>query len=536
MTDDTLNYDVLIIGAGPAGLSCAYRIKSIRPELSVCILEKGPEPGSHILSGCVLDPIALHTLMPDWKEQGAPLHVPVTKDRFYYMTEKKRFRLPAPPSTNNEGNYIISLGEFVRWLAEKVTAVGGDIFSGFAAQEIIQDDEGRVIGIRTGETGRDKHGEKTPHYQAGTDIFATHTVFAEGCRGHLSERIMNIAGLRQDAQTQTYAIGLKETWRAPKELLSPGTVMHSVGWPLPGDTYGGSFLYHGHDGMFSVGYVIGLDYPNPYLDPFKELQRFKTHPSMGELFEKSKRIGYGARALNEGGYQSIPKLVFPGGALIGCAAGFMNVPKIKGTHTAMQSAICLADAICEQPTAAVQQTYPQRIRDSFVMDELKSVRNIRPAFTYGRACGMAYAALDLFLLKGRIPFTFRHTQEDRASLRKKSDAQPIQYAKPDNLVTFDKLSSVALSGVQHQENQPPHLKVRDMTLHIRISHNTYDAPETRYCPAQVYEYVKDSHGDPTLQINASNCIHCKTCDIKDPADNIDWTAPEGGGGPRYTRM
>lgn len=537
---DILEYDIVIAGAGPAGLSCAYRLKQKRPELRVCVLEKGPEAGAHILSGAVIDPVALNELIPDWKEKGAPVKTAVTKDRFYYLTKKRALPLPLPKAAKNHGNYIISLGALTRWLAEQAASIGVDIFPGFAAQEVLKDENGRIAGIRTGETGRDKSGAETASYQEGAEIRAKFTVLAEGCRGHVSERVMQDFQLRAGRAPQTYGIGIKETWRLPEEALSPGTVIHTVGWPLPSDTYGGSFMYHGEGGLLSIGYVTGLDYPNPYLDPYMEFQKFKTHPSVRPLLEQGKRIGYGARALNEGGFQSIPELIFPGGALIGCAAGFMNVPRIKGTHTAMYSAICLADALAEREGGEWPEeldAYPEKLRASFVYDELREVRNIRPAFKRGRLFGLAYSALDLFVLRGRPSFMFMHGKTDRECLKKAEKAKEIQYPKPDNTVTFDKLSSVALTGVQHNEHQPSHLKLRAPAKQPEISYGEYAGPEQRYCPAKVYEYLPDDDGEgASLQINASNCIHCKTCDIKDPADNIDWTAPEGGGGPRYTNM
>ena len=544
MERESMEFDVVIVGGGPSGLSSAIRLKQLADEagkeLSVCLIEKGSEVGAHILSGAVLEPRALNELIPDWQEKSAPLDTPVDADKFVFLTQNSAIRLPTPPQMNNHGNYIISLGNFCRWLAEQAEAMGVEIYPGFPAAEVLFDENGAVRGVATGDMGIGKDGEKTDGYMPGMDLIATQTIFAEGCRGHLTKGLFERFGLTEGKDPQTYAIGIKELWDIEPEKSKPGTVWHSVGWPLATDTYGGSFLYHLNSNQVAVGYVVGLDYSNPHLSPFEEFQRFKTHPAVRSVFEGGRRVSYGARALNEGGFQSIPKLTFSGGCLVGCTAGFLNVPKIKGTHTAMKSGMLAAEAIFDQlmsdMPAGEASSYGGKIESSWLWDELYKVRNIRPAFTKGLWAGMSYAAIDTYLLRGRAPWTFSH-HADHANLKPADAAPKIDYPKPDNIVSFDRNSSVYLSGTNHEENQPAHLTLKDSTVPIAHNLAIYDAPEQRYCPAGVYEIVRDDEGNnPALQINAQNCVHCKTCDIKDPTQNIRWVTPEGGGGPNYPNM
>ncbi len=544
MERESMEFDVVIVGGGPSGLSSAIRLKQLADEagkeLSVCLIEKGSEVGAHILSGAVLEPRALNELIPDWQEKSAPLDTPVVADKFVFLTQTSAIRLPTPPQMNNHGNYIISLGNFCRWLAEQAEAMGVEIYPGFPAAEVLFDENGAVRGVATGDMGIGKDGEKTDGYMPGMDLIATQTIFAEGCRGHLTKGLFERFGLTEGKDPQTYAIGIKELWDIEPEKSKPGTVWHSVGWPLATDTYGGSFLYHLNSNQVAVGYVVGLDYSNPHLSPFEEFQRFKTHPAVRSVFEGGRRVSYGARALNEGGFQSIPKLTFSGGCLVGCTAGFLNVPKIKGTHTAMKSGMLAAEAIFDQlmsdMPAGEASSYGGKIESSWLWDELYKVRNIRPAFTKGLWAGMSYAAIDTYLLRGRAPWTFSH-HADHANLKPADAAPKIDYPKPDNIVSFDRNSSVYLSGTNHEENQPAHLTLKDSTVPIAHNLTIYDAPEQRYCPAGVYEIVRDDEGNnPALQINAQNCVHCKTCDIKDPTQNIRWVTPEGGGGPNYPNM
>ena len=544
MERESMEFDVVIVGGGPSGLSSAIRLKQLADEagkeLSVCLIEKGSEVGAHILSGAVLEPRALNELIPDWQEKSAPLDTPVDADKFVFLTQTSAIRLPTPPQMNNHGNYIISLGNFCRWLAEQAEAIGVEIYPGFPAAEVLFDENGAVRGVATGDMGIGKDGEKTDGYMPGMDLIATQTIFAEGCRGHLTKGLFERFGLTEGKDPQTYAIGIKELWDIEPEKSKPGTVWHSVGWPLATDTYGGSFLYHLNGNQVAVGYVVGLDYSNPHLSPFEEFQRFKTHPAVRSVFEGGRRVSYGARALNEGGFQSIPKLTFSGGCLVGCTAGFLNVPKIKGTHTAMKSGMLAAEAIFDQlmsdMPAGEASSYGGKIESSWLWDELYRVRNIRPAFTKGLWAGMSYAAIDTYLLRGRAPWTFSH-HADHANLKPADAAPKIDYPKPDNIVSFDRNSSVYLSGTNHEENQPAHLTLKDSTVPIAHNLAIYDAPEQRYCPAGVYEIVRDDEGNnPALQINAQNCVHCKTCDIKDPTQNIRWVTPEGGGGPNYPNM
>jgi electron-transferring-flavoprotein dehydrogenase len=533
---ETMAFDVVIVGAGPAGLSAAIRLKQLAPDAAVCVVEKGGEVGAHILSGAVLEPRALNELIPDWQDRNAPLTTPAKDDRFLFLTETRTFRLPTPPQMHNHGNYIVSLGNVCRWLATQAEELGVEIYPGFAAAELLEED-GRIVGIATGDMGIAKDGTPTANFARGMELRASYTLFAEGCRGSLSQRLMARFNLRDGHDPQTYAIGIKELWEIPAANHRPGLVEHTIGWPLDSATYGGSFLYHFGENLVSYGFVIGLDYRNPWLSPFEEMQRFKTHPEMRKHFAGGRRISYGARALNEGGLQSIPRLTFPGGALIGCAAGFVNVPKIKGSHTAMKSGMLAAETLAEalagdrpsEPTG-----YEQKLRASWVWDELTSVRNVRPAFAkLGLWGGLAYAGLDTYLLRGKAPWTFHQTHPDNTTLTDAQAAPRITYPKPDGVLTFDRLSSVFISNTNHEENQPAHLRLRDAAVPISVNLARYDAPETRYCPAGVYEIVGAEQGAPRLQINAQNCVHCKTCDIKDPTQNIVWVTPEGGGGPNY---
>ena len=540
---ESMEVDVLVVGAGPAGLAAAIRLRQLASaagtDLSVCVLEKGSEVGAHILSGAVLEPRALGELLPDWKERGAPLATEAREDVFLYLTEKRAFRLPVPPQMHNRGNYIVSLGRVCKWLAEQAEALEVEIFPGFAAADLLFDEEGRVAGVVTDDKGLDKEGRPGPNFEPGLELRARLTLFAEGCRGHLTKRLFERFRLREGVQPQTYGIGVKELWEIDPAKHEPGKIVHSIGWPLDRQTYGGSFLYHWGENYLAYGFVVGLDYRNPHLSPFEEMQRFKTHPAIRPLFEGGRRICYGARALSEGGFQSIPKLVFPGGALIGDCAGFLNVPKIKGTHTAMKSGMVAAeaafDALREGADRPLLESYPERLRQSWLWEELYRVRNIRPAFRFGLFPGLAYAALDTYLLRGRAPWTLGH-HEDHRSLKKASECPKIDYPKPDGKITFDRLSSVYLSNTAHEESQPCHLRLRDPEIPVKLNLAEYDGPEQRYCPAQVYEFVDDGAGGRRLQINFANCVHCKTCDIKDPAQNIDWTAPQGGDGPNYVNM
>ena len=543
MEREFMEYDVVIVGAGPSGLASAIRLKQLangnNTEINVCVVEKGSEVGAHILSGAVFEPEVLFELLPDALKNGAPLHTKVEKDFFSILTKNRSFNLPTPPSMHNEGNYIISLGNLCRWLGEQAEELGIEIYPGFAATEVLYDDSGRVMGIATGDMGINKAGEQTGNFQQGMELRAKQTLLAEGCRGSLSKVIMDKFNLREGVDPQTYGIGIKELWEIPPERHNPGMVLHTVGWPLDQKTYGGSFLYHLEDNQVAVGFVIGLDYQNPYISPYEEFQRFKTHPSISPMFKGGRRVAYGARALSEGGLQSIPKLTFPGGVLMGDSAGFLNVAKIKGTHTAIKSGMLAAEAAYEaiQTDSSTELlSYSKSIKDSTIWKELTTVRNIRPAFTKGLWAGIAYGALDTYVLRGKAPWTFHH-HADHETLSPKEQYKPINYPIPDGVISFDKLSSVQLSATSHEEDQPSHLQLTDINIPIDLNLATYDAPEQRYCPAGVYEILQDEDGsNARLQINAANCVHCKTCDIKDPSQNITWVPPEGGGGPNYPNM
>ncbi len=542
MERESLQFDVVIVGAGPAGLAAAIRLRRLslgaQRETSVCVVEKGSEVGAHILSGAVIDPCALAELIPDWAARGAPLRTSVAEDRFCLLTKRRAVRLPLPRGMRNEGNYVVSLASLCRWLGAEAQALGVEIYPGFAAAEVLYDHAGAVCGVATGDMGVGRDGTATERYQPGVELRAAYTLFAEGCRGSLTRTLIERFRLAESVQPQTYGLGIKELWEVAPARHRAGFVLHTVGWPLDASTYGGGFLYHLENNQVAVGFVIGLDYRNPYLNPFEEFQRFKTHPAVRSTFARGRRVGYGARALAEGGVQSLPRLTVPGGALIGDAAGFLNVPRIKGTHGAMKSGIIAAEAIFDALTSGSDRglaAYPDRLKRSWLWDELYRARNIRPAFRWGLWGGMAYSAVDTYLFRGRAPWTLGH-RPDHTALKEARACAPIDYPRPDGELTFDRLSSVYLSNTNHAEDQPAHLRLRDPDAAILVNLAKYDAPETRYCPAGVYEIVRNEDGLPRLQINAPNCLHCKACDIKDPTQNIVWTVPEGGGGPNYVNM
>jgi electron-transferring-flavoprotein dehydrogenase len=543
-----MEYDVVIVGAGPAGLAAAIRLKQLAAErsaeVSVCVLEKGSEVGAHILSGAVIDPRALNELVPDWQQQGAPLNAPVSEDRFLFLRESSSFSVPEfmlPGCFKNHGNYVVSLGNVCRWLGQQAEALGVELFPGFPAADVLYHENGTVKGVLTGDMGVNREGQPTEAYQPGIELHGKYTFFAEGCRGHLGRRLQERFRLRDGVDPQVYGIGLKELWEIRAEQHQLGLVMHTAGWPLSPDTYGGSFFYHMEDNLVCVGFVVGLGYSNPYLNPYEEFQRYKTHPAIRAFLEGGKRIAYGARAISAGGLQSLPKIVFPGGCLIGDDAGFLNASRIKGSHAAMKSGMLAAESAFEALQAGRQgdelATYPEAFRSSWLHDELHRARNFKPFMSRGLYSGTFMVGIDQILFRGKAPWTLRHKHADHETLVPKDREQPIVYPKPDGVLTFERLSSVFISNTNHSEDQPVHLTLRDPAVPITVNLPLYDAPEQRYCPAGVYEIVRDADGtNPRLQINAQNCVHCKTCDIKDPTQNIVWVTPEGGGGPNYPNM
>jgi len=539
MPRESMQYDVVVVGAGPAGLAAAIRIKQLDASVSVCVLEKGSEVGAHILSGAVMDPIALNELIPDWKAKGAPLKTPVTEDRFLFLTETSSLRTPSwalPACFQNHGNYIVSLANVTRWLGQQAEAAGVEIFPGFAATEVLYEGD-KIRGVATGDMGIGKKGEKTAAYQPGMELHGKYTFFAEGCRGQLGRQLEERYKLRKTPQV--YGIGLKELWDVKPEKHQAGLVMHTAGWPLDANTYGGSFVYHQENNQVAVGYVVGLGYSNPYLSPYEEFQRFKTHPRIRTFLEGGKRVAYGARAIAAGGLQSLPKLVFPGGALIGDNAGFLNASRIKGSHAAIKSGMLAAEAAIAALKAGRSAdeltAYPEAFRASWLHEELHKARNFKPWMSKGLYLGTMMVGIDQVVFRGKAPWTLSHDHADHETLKNKDASEKIQYPKPDGILTFDRLTDLSFSNTNHGEDQPAHLTLKDPSIPVNVNLEKYAGPEQRYCPAGVYEFV-DVETKPRLQINAQNCVHCKTCDIKDPTQNIVWVAPEGGGGPNYPNM
>ncbi|MEP7156811.1 MAG: electron transfer flavoprotein-ubiquinone oxidoreductase [Betaproteobacteria bacterium] len=548
MTDrESMEYDVVIVGAGPAGLAAAIRLKQQNADVTVCIVEKGSEVGAHILSGAVMDPIALTELIPDWKALGAPLNQPVSEDRFLFLSETSSRQVPnwmLPGCFQNHGYYVVSLANVCRWLGTQAEALGVEIYPGFAAAEVLFNEDGSVKGVATGDMGIGKNGEKTDRYTPGMELHAKYTFFAEGCRGNLGQELQAEFSLRNERDPQVYGLGLKELWEVKPEKHVPGLVVHTAGWPLDNDTYGGSFLYHMENNLVAVGFVVGLGYSNPYLSPFEEFQRYKTHPAIRTFFEGGKRVSYGARAINAGGLQSLPKLTFPGGVLIGDDAGFLNASRIKGSHAAIKSGMLAADAAIAAlkagRTGDELADYPAAFEKSWLHEELHKARNFKPWMSKGLYTGTLMVGIDQVVFGGKAPWTLHHQHADNETLKKKTEVTPIIYPKPDGVLTFDRLSSVFISNTNHEEDQPAHLTLKNNDIPLNVNLALYDGPESRYCPAGVYEFVEAPAGPDgqkmRLQINAQNCVHCKTCDIKDPTQNIKWVVPEGGGGPNYPNM
>ena len=546
MAREQMEFDILVVGGGPAGLAAAIRLKQqaaeAGAEVSVCVIEKGSEIGAHILSGAVMDPRALAELFPNWQELGAPLKAAVSEDRFLLLKESGGRQVPnwlLPDCFRNHGNYVISLGKLCRWLATQAEGLGVDVYAGFAGAEILYDEQGAVRGVATGDMGRLKDGSEGPNFQPGMELLAKYTLFAEGCRGHLGKQLEAKFDLRRDCDPQTYGIGIKELWEVRPERHQEGLVIHTGGWPLDPDTYGGGFLYHMEDGLVSVGFVVGLSYANPYLSPFEEMQRLKTHPLLRDTFAGAKRIAYGARAIAAGGLQSLPKTVFPGGALIGDDAGFLNASRIKGSHCAIKTGMLAAEAafaaLQAGRSADELAAYPEAFRASWLYEELHKARNFKPWMSKGLKSGALMFGIDQILFRGKAPWTLKNSA-DHGKLKPAAECRKIVYPKPDGVLTFDRLSSVFLSNTNHEEDQPCHLTLKDAAVPITVNLAQYDAPEQRYCPAGVYEIVGADTGQPRLQINAQNCVHCKTCDIKDPTQNITWVVPQGGEGPTYPNM
>ncbi len=542
ITREKMDFDVLIVGAGPAGLSAAIRLGQLNRgrsnPLSVCIIDKGAYVGAHILSGAILEPSSLNQLIPDWQQKGAPVHTEVCEEQFLILSKNRSFSLPLPKLLRNKKNYIISLELLCQWLSTQAEELGIHIFPGFAGKKMLYDEQGAVIGVQTSDKGLNSQNEPGPTFQPGIELYAKHTMLAEGCRGSLSEQVMRQFNLRAECDFQSYGLGVKEIWEVDSPEFQLGRVVHTMGWPLDSSTYGGGFIYHSDQQLVTIGMIIGLDYKNPYLDPFQELQRFKTHPKIRQLLINGRCIGYGARSLNEGGWQAIPKLIFPGGLLVGCASGFLNMGKLKGTHNAMHSGMIAAESIHQAENIEIQQPlqlYQQKIASSDIQKELYQVRNLRPGFHAGLWLGLANAAIDQYLFRGHAPWTWRFHQPDNTQLNLAKNSVKIQYPPADGVLTFDKLSQVFLSATQHRESEPCHLVLKDPSLALQVNLKEFDAPEQRYCPAAVYEIVA-VNGQTHLQINAANCLHCKACDIKDPLQNIVWTVPEGGDGPNYVAM